>query len=361
MTVLSDEHASFQSSLSDSDALAVARVCSIGGLLGESMAMHTMFEQMARIASMHADVLIIGENGSGKELAARCLHDLSDRAPKPFLVLNCTALSPAIIEGELFGYEGGSGAEGEIAHLASQQGSFERAGQGTLLLEEVADLSPEVQVKLLRALESRRIVRVGGTSELEFRCRVITTLQGDPQRDPQRSGQSGLRPELRDRLSICQLRVPPLRERGEDIELLANYFLQVLNAEEGTAKRLSDDSAACLVQYSWPGNVRELRNAVHRAFIMADGDLDLTGAIDKPLPLSSIGDMQCLRIPVGTPLADVERWMIIATLRKCEGNKTRAAALLGVSLKTLYNRLHAYRAQGLGEGDHDREPIEVAN
>lgn len=357
MTVLSDEHASFQSSLSDSDALAVARVCSIGGLLGESMAMHTMFEQMARIASMHADVLIIGENGSGKELAARCLHDLSDRAPKPFLVLNCTALSPAIIEGELFGYEGGSGSEGEIAHLASQQGSFERAGRGTLLLEEVADLSPEVQVKLLRALESRRIVRVGGTNELEFRCRVITTLQGDPQR----SGQSGLRPELRDRLSICQLRVPPLRERGEDIELLANYFLQVLNAEEGTAKRLSDDSAACLVQYSWPGNVRELRNAVHRAFIMADGDLDLTGAIDKPPPLSSIGDMQCLRIPVGTPLADVERWMIIATLRKCEGNKTRAAALLGVSLKTLYNRLHAYRAQGLGEGDHDREPIEVAN
>lgn len=339
------------SSLSDADALAVARVCSVGGLLGESMAMHSMFEQMARIASLHADVLIVGENGSGKELAARCLHDLSERAMQPFLVLNCSALAPALIDSGLFGHEAGL-SEGTVSRLDSQQGHLERAGRGTLLLEEVSDLSPELQVKLLRALESRRFVRVGGTRELDFRCRVIATVQGNPRQ--------GLRPELLDRLSVCQLRIPPLRERGEDVELLANYFLQVLNAEEGTAKRLSADSAECLMNYGWPGNVRELRNAVHRAFILADGDLDLASAIDKPLPLSSISDADCLRIPVGTPLAEAERWMILATLRKCEGNKTRAAALLGVSLKTLYNRLHVYRAQGL-ESDHDRESIEVAN
>lgn len=352
MNVLSDGPPSFHPSLSDADALAVARVCSVGGLLGESTAMHAMFEQMARIAALHADVLIVGENGSGKELAARCLHDLSSRATQPFLVLNCATLSPALVETELFGHDAGVSESG-LAHLGGQQGQLERAAGGTLLLEDVSDLTPAVQLKLLRALESRRIVRVGGAREIEFHCRVIATVRGDPREI--------LHPELLDRLSVCQLRVPALRERGEDVELLANYFLQVLNAEEGTSKRLSPDSADCLARYDWPGNVRELRNAVHRAFILADGDLDLGGAIDRRPALSSIGDADCLRIPVGTPLADVERSMILATLRKCAGNKTRAAALLGVSLKTLYNRLNAYRAQGLVESDHDREPIEVAN
>ncbi|HMN46940.1 MAG TPA: sigma 54-interacting transcriptional regulator [Povalibacter sp.] len=352
MTVLSDAPSSFPSSLSDADALAVARVCSVGGLLGESAAMHAMFERMAHIARLHADVLIVGENGSGKELAARCLHDLSDRATQPFLVLNCATLAPALIDSELFGYEA-SASEGGVARLGSQQGHLERAARGTLLLEDVAGLTPELQVKLLRALESRRSVRVGGTRELEFHCRIIATVQSDPR--------GALRPELLDRLSVCQLRIPPLRERGEDVELLANYFLQVLNVEEHTSKRLSPDSADCLARYDWPGNVRELRNAVHRAFILAEGDLDLGSAIDRSTPLSSIGDAECLRIPVGTPLAEAERRMILATLRKCEGNKTRAAALLGVSLKTLYNRLHAYRAQGLVGSDHDRESIEVAN
>ncbi|HEY6643856.1 sigma-54 dependent transcriptional regulator [Povalibacter sp.] len=354
MTVLSDEYGAFQSSsFSDSDALAVARVCSVGGLLGESMAMQTMFEQMARIAGLNTDVLIVGESGSGKELAARCLHDLSGRSPQPFLVLNCAALTPSLVESQLFGHESGHRIEGVVSQFSGQQGSMERAGRGTLLVEEVAELSPELQLKLMRALESRRIMRVGGVHELTYQCRVVTTLQGDP-------AQSGLRPELLDRLAVCQLRVPPLRERGEDVELLAHYFLEVLNAEEGTAKRLSGDAARRLMAYSWPGNVRELRNAVHRAFILADGDLDIAPAIHRPPPLSSIGDAECLRIPIGTRLADAERWMILATLTKCEGNKTRAAALLGVSLKTLYNRLHAYRAQGL-TGDHDREPIEVAN
>jgi DNA-binding NtrC family response regulator len=342
-------------SLSDADAFAVAKVCSVGGLLGESGAMLRLFEQLARAASLRVDVLMIGEGGSGKELAARCLHELSDRSMHPFLVLNCGAQAPGLIESELFGNE--AGADPGVTHFAAQRGCFERTGAGTLLLEEVSDLSPEMQLKLLRVLESRRVMPVGGTREVDIQCRVIATVQSDPRQ----AKTSLLRPELLDRLSVCPVVVPPLRDRGNDCELLARYFLAVLNSEEGTSKRLSDESIACLSRYSWPGNVRELRNAVHRAFILAEGDLDLGSAIDRPLHLSSNGDGQTLRIPVGTPLAEAERWMIMATLRKCEGNKTRAAALLGVSLKTLYNRLHAYRAQGFDGSDTDRELIEVAN
>jgi DNA-binding NtrC family response regulator len=223
-----------------------------------------------------------------------------------------------------------------------------------MLLEEVTELSPDLQRKLLRVLESRRAARVGASEEFEVRCRVIATMQDE-------SHAARLLPELLDRLSVCTIPVPPLRERDDDVELLAHYFLAVLNSEEGTSKRFSAQSLSCLRQHAWPGNVRELRNAVHRAFIFADGDLDLAGALERPLRLSSNGDAEVLRVPVGTPLADAERWMIIATLRKCQGNKTRAAALLGVSLKTLYNRLNAYRAQGLDLSDTERQLIEVAN
>lgn len=342
--------------LSAADAFAVAKVCSVGGLLGESVEMRRLFEQLARAAAMRVDVLMIGEAGSGKELAARCLHELSERSTEPFLVLNCGAVAGGLMEAELFGSEAGATSNDGLAHFASQRGYLQRAGRGTLLLEEVSELSPELQLRLLRALESRRVLPVGGTTEIDIHCRVIATLQ--PGSNVSRAT---LRGDLFDRLSVCPVTVPALRERGGDAELLARYFLAVLNAEEGTSRRLSEASIACLERYAWPGNVRELRNAVHRAFIMADGDLDLAVAIDRPLPLSSNGDGQVLRIPVGTALAEAERWMIVATLRKCEGNKTRAAALLGVSLKTLYNRLHAYRAQGFDMSDTDLAFTEVAN
>ena len=343
--------------LSAADAFELAKVCSVGGLLGESVEMRRLFEQLARAAAMRVDVLMIGEPGSGKELAARCLHELSVRAAEPFLVLNCGALAPDLIEAELFGSDAGADAAATVGHLVAKRGYLERAGRGALLLEEIGELPPEIQLRLLRTLESRRIVPVGAAREIEIHCRVIATIQ--PESKAARS--AAVRPDLLDRLSVCPVTVPALRDRRGDAELLARYFLAVLNAEEGTSKRLSEASIECLERYSWPGNVRELRNAVHRAFILADGDLDLSVAIDRPLPLSSNGDGQVLRIPVGTPLAEAERWMIVATLRKCEGNKTRAAALLGVSLKTLYNRLHAYRAQGFDMSDTDLAFIEVAN
>lgn len=343
--------------LSAADAFALTKVCSVGGLLGESVEMQRLFEQLARAATMRVDVLMIGEPGSGKELAARCLHELSARSAEPFLVLNCGAPAAGRIEAELFGCDAGAASEDGVAHFTSERGHLERAGRGTVLLEEIGELPPEMQLRLLRALESRRIVPVGGSREIEIHCRVVATIQPDSKA----SRSASVLPDLLDRLSVCPVFVPALRDRRGDAELLARYFLAVLNAEEGTSRRLSDASIECLERYSWPGNVRELRNAVHRAFILADGDLDLSVAIDRPLPLSSNGDTPILRIPVGTPLAEAERWMIVATLRKCEGNKTRAAALLGVSLKTLYNRLHAYRAQGFDMSDTDPAFIEVAN
>jgi two-component system response regulator AtoC len=278
---------------------------------------------------------------------------LSPRSSEPFLAVNCAAISPGLLEAELFGHEAGALPGTPLASA----GYFERARQGTLLLDGITELPTEMQVKLLSALESGTMRRVGSDEVLPIRCRVLAATT----RDPERAVADGrLRAELLYRLADFPMFVPPLRERGDDIELLAHHFLANLNAEQGTAKRFSGDSLLCLRQHNWPGNVRELRNVVHRAFILAATELDLRKVVGKPMIQAVNGDALTLRIPVGTNLADAERWMIIATLKKCGGNKTRAAALLGVSLKTLYNRLNAYRAQGLDMGDIDGELTEVA-
>jgi len=325
----------------------------IGELLGDSVSMRALFDQIRRVAPTRASVLIIGESGVGKELVARTLHDHSPRADEPFLSINCGAIAPGLIEAELFGHE--RGAFPGAAQAGA--GYFERAAGGTLLLDEITELPLDMQVKLLRVLDSESMMHVGGDQEIPVRCRVIAATN----RDPERAVAEGkLRSDLLYRLAVFPLPVPPLREREEDAELLAQYFLATLNAEEGSSKRLSGDSLLCLRQYHWPGNVRELRNVIHRAFILATGDLELRGVVGRPMIPTSVGDELTLRIPVGTNLADAERWMIIATLKKCGGNKTRAAALLGVSLKTLYNRLNAYRASGLDMGDFDGELTEVA-
>jgi DNA-binding NtrC family response regulator len=339
------------------DALAVTRICGVSDLLGESAAMHRLFEQLRRVAPTRSNVIIIGENGTGKELVARCLHELSSQAGGPFIAVSCSAIAPESIESELFGHHNGAHSGTGNGATSALRGCFERAAGGTLLLDEITELPQDMQVKVLRALESGRMTAVGASHETEVHCRVIAATN----RDPERAVAEGrLRADLLYRISVFPIAVAPLRDREEDAELLASYFLATLNTEENTTKRFSEDSLACIRQYSWPGNVRELRNAVHRAFLLADGDLNLRAVVGKSaLSASSSGD-QALRIPVGTNLADAERWMIIATLRKCGGNKTRAAALLGVSLKTLYNRLNAYRAQGLEVSDFDTELMEVA-
>lgn len=336
--------------LAGPSTLEVSQVCGVGGLLGESAAMQRLLEQISRIAATDAGVLIVGEPGTGKELVAKCLHELSDRSQEPFVAVNCGAIPASLIEAELFGHE----RDGIKGALRSHEGYFERAGGGTLLLDEITDMPAEMQAKLLGVLESRRMRRIGGDADMPVRCRVIAATQRDPQ---QAVGEGLLRSDLLYRIGVFPILVPPLREREEDAELLAEYFLSQLNAQEGTNKRFSATSLAAIGQYEWPGNVRELRNVVRRAFILAPSELDLSGILGKPATAPSTGGV--LRIPIGTNLADVERWMIIATLKKCGGNKTRAAALLGVSLKTLYNRLNAYRAEGRDVSDIDAELTEV--
>lgn len=308
------------------------------GLIGRSPPMRRLFDQVRKVAPTGASVLLVGESGTGKEMVARALHETSRRAEEPFVAVNCGGIPETLIEAELFGFERGSFTGALKAHA----GHFERAGRGTLFLDEITEMSPEMQVKLLRVLESRRFRRVGGDHELEYDCRVIAATN----RDPQIAINEGrLRSDLLYRLAGFPLTLPPLRDREGDAALLARHFLGDLNAAHGTWKEFTPESLRWIGAHPWPGNVRELHNAVHRAFILADQELDVRAATLAPKTAPVVDDANAVRVPIGTSLADAERWIVIATLKQCGGNKTRAAATLGLSLKTLYNRLHAWRAE----------------
>src|SRR5580698_3178202 len=239
------------------------RLGRFGRLLGSAPAMEMLYDQMARVAPTSATVLLLGESGTGKELAALTLHELSRRREAPFLPLNCGAVSPQLIESELFGHERGSFTGADRLH----KGFFERAHGGTVFLDEVTEMPMELQVKLLRVLETGSFSRVGGVTPIVCDVRIIAASN----REPELALADGkLRADLFHRLNVFPIRLPPLRQRGADIELLARHFLAELNRAESTAKVFSADSLSRLYQYGWPGNVRELRNHVQRAFIMAD-------------------------------------------------------------------------------------------
>lgn len=308
-------------------------------LIGRSAALRALSMQLRRVAPTNASVLIVGESGTGKEIVAETLHDYSERRDKPFVALNCGAIPESLMEAELFGYERGS----FTGALRSHAGYFERAVDGTLLLDEITEMPIGTQAKLLRVLESRHFCRVGGNRELAVGCRIIAATNRDPERA---LAEGSLRADLLYRLAVFPIHVPPLRHRENDAELLAEHFLTELNAQEGADKTLSADSRQLLKEHMWPGNVRELRNAVQRAFILADRELELRGALVKIASYSVDCNDHMVHVAVGTSLHDVERCVIDATLRCCNGNKTKAAAILGVSLKTLYNRLHDYRRDG---------------
>jgi DNA-binding NtrC family response regulator len=288
-----------------------------------------------KVAPTEATVFITGESGCGKELVARTIHERSARAHGAFVAINCGAIPQNLIEAELFGHERGAFTGANRQH----RGCFERAEGGTLFLDEITEMAPEMQVRLLRVLEMGRFMRVGGDGEIRTNVRVLTATNRDAL-DAVRDGR--LREDLMYRLAVFPITLPPLREREGDTELLAEHFLQNLNVEGGTSKRFSRAALTTIRAYHWPGNVRELKNAVHRAFIMAEDvvELDLAGLACPAV------EGECLRVPVGTSLAEMERQAIFATLDHCRGNKRRAAEMLGVSLKTLYNRLTAYQAEG---------------
>ncbi|HEX3557304.1 MAG TPA: sigma-54 dependent transcriptional regulator [Thermoanaerobaculia bacterium] len=306
----------------------------LGLLLGASPPMQALYEMLNRVAPTDASVFLVGESGTGKDLAAQTLHMLSRRSRAPFLPLNCGAISPTLIESELFGHERGSFTGAARRH----KGYFERAHTGTLFLDEISEMPIELQVKLLRVLETGEVVRIGGDQAAPVDVRVIAATN----RDPQKAVNEGkLREDLLYRLQVFPVHMPPLRERGDDVQLLADYFLGQLNERQGTDKVFTEDSLDRLRTHSWPGNVRELKNVVHRAFIMADHEIT-----PRCLPREVGGDfgsVRSLNFQVGTSIEEVERRLIMATLDAHGGNKRKTADILGVSLKTLYNRLNTYR------------------
>jgi DNA-binding NtrC family response regulator len=316
----------------------------LGLLLGQSPSMLAVYKQMMRVAPTDATVFFVGESGTGKDLASQTLHMLSRRSSNAFLPLNCGAITPTLIESELFGHERGSFTGAAKRH----KGYFERAHQGTLFLDEIGEMPAELQVKLLRVLETGELIRIGGDSTVDLDVRVLAATNQDPQRAVE---EGKLREDLFYRLSVFPVRMPPLRERGDDIELLADHFLAVLNERHEGEKTFSDEARQAMRQHPWPGNVRELKNTIHRAFIMADDEITADS-----LPTRVLGGgagRRVLEFPVGTSISDVERRLIMATLEEYGGNKKKTADVLGVSLKTLYNRLNAYK-----NGDEAPEPGE---
>ena len=302
-------------------------------LWGESAPMQQLFDMLERVAPTRANVLIVGESGTGKEVVAQRLHALSKVGDQPFVAINCGAIPANLIEAELFGHERGSFTGAVRGH----KGVFERAAGGTVFLDEVTEMPIELQVKLLRVLEAGRFYRVGGDIEIATRCRVVSATNRNPE---QAVADGTLRADLLYRLAVFPLHLPALRERGADIDLLATRFIAELNAEYHGRKTLSARSRRLLREHCWPGNVRELKNAIHRAYILADRELELA-AVEMPGDAAATRD-DLVAVPIGTSIADMERELIMATLTRCEDNKRHAARILGVSLKTLYNRLNDY-------------------
>ena len=325
-----------------------------GHLVGRSEPMQRVYQQIERVAATSVTVFIVGESGTGKELVAQTVHDLSRRRSQAFLAVNCGAISPHLMESEIFGHEKGSFTGADRQH----QGFFERAHGGTLFLDEVTEMPLELQVKLLRVLETGSFMRVGSGVVRSTDVRIIAATN----RDPMAAVAAGtLREDLLYRLNVFPIELPPLRARPDDIELLCSHFLQDLAQKEGTPRRPTPAALQKLQAYRWPGNVRELRNAMQRAYVMAEGDWITdewlptngpdnrgngaftlpTGTLDQPGGRTAAA---AVTLAPGTSLAQAEQQLILRTLQHFDNHKERTAAALGISLKTLYNKLKGYEA-----------------
>jgi DNA-binding NtrC family response regulator len=299
-----------------------------GRLIGVSPAMQRVYDLMIKVAPTDATVFITGESGTGKELVAQTICELSNRRRKPFLPLDCGAIPQDLIESELFGHERGS----FTGATQLRRGCFERAAGGTLFLDEITEMPIELQVKLLRVLESGSLVRVGGDEPVPVDVRMIAASN----RVPRVAVQDGkLREDLYYRINVFPIVLPPLRDREGDVLLLADQFLEALNAAQGKSKRLSASARERIQAHPWRGNVRELKNEMQRAFIISERVLELADLNVERGPGAPPSE-------VGGSLEESERKLILGTLEQCGGDKKRAAQILGISLKTLYNRLHVY-------------------
>lgn len=306
-------------------------------MVGQSPAMQKVYDVIKKVAVTDITVFLQGESGTGKELAAQAIHQLSARQARPFLAVNCGAVSASLIGSELFGHERGSFTGANRQH----KGFFERAATGTLFLDEITEMPLELQVQLLRVLETGKLVRVGGDQEIPVDVRLIAATNWDPE---EALAQGKLREDLFYRLNVFPIRLPPLRERGGDITFLANYFLNLLNQQHGGQKCFTAAAIRSLALHPWPGNVRELRNAVQRAFVLAHDDAQIDVAhFEHLIDSKRLSDGDPMRLSVGMPIDEAERRLILATLAHFEGNKPLTAETLGISLKTLYNRLKQYQ------------------
>ncbi len=323
-------------------------------------AMQRVIQLADQIAGSEASVLITGESGVGKEVMARYVHKQSRRASKPFISVNCAAIPENLLESELFGHEKGA----FTGAVTRRIGKFEEADGGTLLLDEISEMDARLQAKLLRAIQEREIDRVGGSKPIKVNIRILATSN----RNLADAVKEGIfREDLLYRLNVVNLRIPPLRERKLDAVELANYFVEKYAAANGLpGKQLSDEARECIQAHDWPGNVRELENAMHRAVLLSVGDVIDAEAIRSPDGLEPVA-ASTHPMPTGNPVvdaatqsasalntslvgrtvADVEQDLILDTLSHCLGNRTHAANILGISIRTLRNKLKAYSEAGV--------------
>ena len=303
-------------------------------VISKNARMRSILDLAAEVASLRSTVLILGESGTGKELVARAIHNSGDRAAKPFVAVSCAALAESLLESELFGYEKGAFTGADQQKL----GKFEQADGGTIFLDEIGDISPKLQVDLLRVLQDRTFYRLGGAEEVQVDARIVAATHVDLQ---QAVAGGKFREDLFYRLNVIEIRIPPLRERREDIPLLAQHFVERFAHELGKdIGEISEGALKLLIDYNWPGNVRELENAVERAMVtcrahtLSEDDFSFlaqNGAVAKGWA-----------VPAGMPLQEMEKLAIVATIQSTGGNIKEAASRLGIDRSTLYEKIKRY-------------------
>jgi len=314
------------------------RAGSFQNLVGQSPRMRTIYDMIEHVSRTDVTCFITGESGTGKELVAQTIHQLSPRASFPFIAINCAAIPETLLESEIFGHE-----KGAFTGAADRrQGCFELADRGTLFLDEIGEMTPATQVKLLRVLQERAFRRLGGRTEQSVDVRVIAATNNDPQEAVQKGR---LREDLYYRLNVFAFRLPTLRERKEDMPLLVQAFINEFNTRnQRSIAGLDHQAMRMLEQYAWPGNVHELRNVIERATILAPGPFievkHLPPVLTQEPPAQH---SEQLAISPGTTVEEAERRLIVMTLAHTRDNKTRAAEILGISLKTLHNKLNKLR------------------
>jgi DNA-binding NtrC family response regulator len=314
-----------------------------GRLIGGSDAMRQIYLVIEQVASSAVSVLITGESGTGKEVVAQTIHQLSPRGPRPFVPINCSAIPESLMESELFGHERGA----FTGAIARREGCFELANTGTLFLDEIAEMPVMLQAKLLRVLEDRKVRRLGSPKEVPVDVRVLAATNKDPHEAVRRGM---MREDLLYRLNVIHIKLPPLRDRREDIPLLTEFMVKELGERhQRPGSIVSSEVLEIFARHSWPGNVRELRNVVEHAVVVCEGQ-----RIEKQHLPPQMFDGRDLRneeeitLPIPISLDEAERQLILKTLIKTNNNKTRAADLLAISLKTLHNKLKAYREEDEG-------------